>query len=612
MRKSTAALAIIQQRSGWLVQWSNSWKAYSLIGGHVETGETFRECCEREIVEELECEANQFELAIAPLATLRFREFSIAAQQETDYQWQIFKTELDQIVLQNLPPDCAWVTQAQICSGVAADGKPIANQVARVLKAYNELDLSPPEVQFSGRVREQLPQSVIEQLELELPVVFPNTESRPIATISVPRLFAGYAPDYECKVVMAVEFVVADGYERHIVKLGSLKDVAVDFDGWHACTHGRMVASRIFAPVRKMEIGPDRVAVVYRDAFALFGPDEGSMVGSAPKSLENAIAWAVKDNEPDPLSAQRAISHIYTDLGLWFYRDATENPERAWQFFDKRLGSGKHNAGGPTIFERWNDSPRAELRRHAVWVLCGQDNPAADPIDKPARYLDPIDYVSWAMQDAQGSRLPRTLVGRSHGDLHARNILVGVRRGEVQYPAVFDYGDMGDQNVLAWDFAKLETELKVRRLAEIIRQPDAYQWLLKKSKLRTATYEPAANADPGVNARRADRMAAFLAFEEYINELTLRIEDVHSVNRVQPLTPPLSGIHMLDRLAGIILRIRQEAAFWLGFQHANRGARWKDELNFALAVYGLVNVRWDYSGPEQESALISAGVASSC
>jgi tetratricopeptide (TPR) repeat protein len=66
---------------------------------------------------------------------------------------------------------------------------------------------------------------------------------------------------------------------------------------------------------------------------------------------------------------------------------------------------------------------------------------------------------------------------------------------------------------------------------------------------------------------------------------------------------------MLDRLAGIILRIRQEAAYWLGFQTAKRGTLWKDELNFALAVYGMLNVRWDYSGPEQESALISAGVA---
>jgi hypothetical protein len=516
MRTSQAGLAIIQQRDAWLVHWNDNWNAYSLIGGHVETGESFRESCIREIAEELRCSASQLNVNTDSHMRLNFREFSRAAKVETEYEWELFLASVDERVLQNLPDDCVWVTHSHIRSGVAANGKPIADQVGRALQAY--VKMSTPTIEFSGRVREQLPVSVRNQIAVELPRVFSNIESGPVISILVPRLFAGYAPDFEAKVVLAVELVVANGYERHIVKVGAQDEVARDFDGWHACTRGRMVASRIFSPVRKIVLDGDRVAIVYRDAFSLFGPDEGSSAGSAPESLEDAVAWAVKDNEPDPLSAQRAISHIYTDLGVWFYRGAIENRAKSFEFYNKRLGPSKRVPHGPTILEQWNALPaRADLRRHAVWVLCGRDAADADPIAKPARYLDPVDYISWVMTDSSGKRLPRTLVGCAHGDLHAQNILVGVRRGEVQYPAVFDYGDMGPHNIPVWDFAKLETELKVRRLAEIIRQPDAMQWLLNRSNLRNSPMELADKVDPGANARRADRLAAFLAFEEYID-----------------------------------------------------------------------------------------------
>ena len=83
------------------------------------------------------------------------------------------------------------------------------------------------------------------------------------------------------------------------------------------------------------------------------------------------------------------------------------------------------------VLARWQDDPaRNTLRRHAVWVLAGRDPPDADPVDKPARYLDPVDYVRWVLAGQNGERLPPTLVGRSHGDLHARNVLVGPAGGK--------------------------------------------------------------------------------------------------------------------------------------------------------------------------------------
>ena len=60
--------------------------------------------------------------------------------------------------------------------------------------------------------------------------------------------------------------------------------------------------------------------------------------------------------------------------------------------------------------------------------------------------------------------MPVVVRGPSHGDLHGRNVLVGVEDGkdEVVHPALFDYEHMAADNLIGWDFVKLETELKIR------------------------------------------------------------------------------------------------------------------------------------------------------
>ena len=141
-RKSEAALAWISRvndsrETEFLTQWNHNWNAYSLIGGHVESGESFHQGCSREIEEELLCTTSDYELAPNPFVTLRFREFSKAACQETDYDWQIFLARPTTDLLGRLPADCQWVQSHHIRSGLSADGKPIADQVRRVLKAVN-------------------------------------------------------------------------------------------------------------------------------------------------------------------------------------------------------------------------------------------------------------------------------------------------------------------------------------------------------------------------------------------------------------------------------------------------------------------------------------------
>jgi len=504
-------------------------------------------------------------------------------------------------------------------------------------------------VEFSGNIRQELSPALRALLRRDLESVFTDMDPRrararptpgrecsddakpatpessaasgdsgALATLGNPKdtgpqilvlgIFSGHTPEYDVKTILGVEVTWPDcGYESHIIKIGRRDKVEPDFKGWDTCTRGQMVASRIFAPVRLFELGGDRVAVLYRDGFTLFGPNARESRESQPEILEIAVQWAVMDDKPDPASVERALAHIFTDLGIWFYRGAKTNNALARDFYAGHMRLGADAEPGEGVLAAWGDNAeRRTLRRHAVWVLAGRDIPDADPETAPARYLDPVDYVRWAFADP--ARLPPTLVGRSHGDLHARNVLVGIRRREVQYPAVYDYGDMGDENVLAWDFAKLETELKARLLPRIVQtDPAALAHLVKRSELRRE--KPVSAGPISENAARADRLAAFLAFEELLDEATRTIRDKLNAEAIAPAPLNATGVPKLDRLLSILLSIRREAALYLGYGVSKRSALWKDELYFALAVYGLVNVRWDYSSTEQEAALVGAGAA---
>jgi hypothetical protein len=463
-------------------------------------------------------------------------------------------------------------------------------------------------VEFIAEAAVELPRDVQARLEPELQAVIAAVApGRPAEAITVSRCFSGYTPQFDERVVLGVEVRYADGYESHIVKLGRRDKVERDFTGWQQCTRDRTVSSRIFTPVRPVALPHHRFAVLYRDAYTLFGLNREK---NQPQPLELVARWAVFDDRPDPASVERAIAHVYTDLGRWFYPGAESHRRRAAAFYREQLGTDKDETPAKQVLRLWREQPdRQDLRRDAVWVLCGRDKPGADPLAEPACYLDPVEFVDWVLAGRDGARLPDTLVGRAHGDLHARNVLLGVRRSEAEYPAVFDYGDMSDANVLAWDFAKLETELKVRLLPAVCQDDPVRERLLHDSGLRPKGQRPAADRPRSLAAERAERLGAFLAFEERLEDLTDRIQSREDAERIQPFREPPTGIVKLDRLLGLLLRVRKEAALWLGFERHKRQALWRDEYGFALAVYGLMNVRWDYEPPQAECALVAAGAA---
>ncbi len=70
-------------------------------------------------------------------------------------------------------------------------------------------------------------------------------------------------------------------------------------------------------------------------------------------------------------------------------------------------------------------------------------------------------------QPSPSGYIPRMLRGRSHGDLHGRNVLVGRVGNRILWPAVYDFGDMSRVNWIGWDFVKMETELKIRLYPEV-------------------------------------------------------------------------------------------------------------------------------------------------
>lgn len=449
----------------------------------------------------------------------------------------------------------------------------------------------PPSVNWLARAKEGIPHALVRTFENDLREAFSNSR-----TIMVSDQFSGYSRDLENKVILAVEVHHKEAYQTHIVKLGPTSVVGADYTGWQKCFSGHQFASRIFVPIEMRDVSrgrQHRAAVIYQNAFTLFGPDEET---GRPETLETVVKWSIFDDKPDPTSVERVIRQVYGDLFHWFYRDAQPNDSKALAYFWKRLKYADKNRNGD-LLRRWaEDVERVELRQDVLWLTHKGGDLTED--GRPS-YEDPVDYVGWAREH---KHIPQTLVGRSHGDIHGRNILVGVRRGEAEYAAAFDYGEMDDANVLAWDFVKLETELKVRFLLSLCGE---------HSKPANAAQEsPTGKME--MRAIRAGQLAFALRFERKLAQLTGRLNDVSDPAALQPpCGRNITGDREYDRALGIVMRIRQEAALYLGDRQPQRGKRglWQDEYYFALAVYGVSTAKFDYHGFESAFALVSAGVA---
>ena len=218
--------------------------------------------------------------------------------------------------------------------------------------------------------------------------------------------------------------------------------------------------------------------------------------------------------------------------------------------------------------------------------------------------------MKWAIDE---QAIPGMLVGPAHGDLHGRNIIAGVVRGEAEWPAVFDFDKMKSENLVAWDFAKLEIELKCRLMPELLdsvnERAEAREWL----GLPTARSLPAdldLNDKEQRTAQQAKCMELMFAIEKLLRGWTLQIYNSGQAARLD--AEFISGVpehSPLSRALSIIFRIRREAALVLGFDRPGRENAWRDEYYFALGTYGVVSAKWHSVGDHLAWSLLSAGVA---
>lgn len=645
MRNSKAALALIIRinsirESEYLTQWNNAWQAFSLIGGHVEDGEAFRECCEREIVEELKCSATQFNVGSAPLTTLRFHEFSKSAGVSTDYEWQIFKTELDDSLLSTLPETCAWVTPAQIRQGFTEDGKPIANQVRRVLQAIEELDAmnhSPLKVTWLSDASRDLDQVLIDQASNELIHLFSSSGAKKAI---VTQRFKGFSDEPHKKLIIAVEIQFPHGSSAHVVKLGNTDQVVGDCAGWDQCATRQGIASRMFIAPVSGPISEHRQAVIYSDVYQYYF-DNGH--DDKPQELEFVIQRAISHNTPIYTSIERVLTQVFTEAHRCFYKQAKVDPTSQQTMHGVRRSLRVGEA--QEVLSRWQRPDFLHLRRDVSWLTSVHRAP--DCLERPS-YIDPVDFMRWVLDSRLSLRerserdekplhrsnvqpgdhdqpnainavftdktatIPEMLIGPAHGDLHGRNIIVGTMRDEAEWPAVFDFDKMASDNIVALDFAKLELELKCRLFQQLLDTSEEREKLRKLLEIPSRSdRSPSLRLTPEESSiqQRAELLELIFAIEQRLDYWTKEIKRDSQAKRIGvSFQLPIPTDTPIGRAMQIIFRIRKEAAIYLGFER-HREDKWLHEYYFALACYGVASAKWHSANDHMAWALVSAGVA---
>jgi tetratricopeptide (TPR) repeat protein len=342
----------------------------------------------------------------------------------------------------------------------------------------------------------------------------------------------------------------------HIVKVGDPAELAKELDGWRSCKPCGLTHDSILMPLRAGAPGepPDGrpASLVYDDAYQVLGA--GEVV-----SLEQAVLDCCRWGSPSLASIEQVLRQLFERLGTLFYN-------RSY------VPAAAAELGLP--LERWlnawdehtaPDAPhRAEqlrCRRETLGFLSRQRD----------TFLDPCDYLRSVARCP--AFVPRLLRGCGHGDLHGRNVLVGLVQGEASAPAVYDYEDTGPDKLIGWDFVKMETELKVRALPLLLSGPE------------TGFIE------------RVHR------FEVELAERTEQIHDQGSAD------DDVAGPPELRRLAAVVLEVRRQAKLHLGTRR-NRAREWLEEYYFLLACYGVCAGRYaTYQRRHLIGAYNAAGVA---
>ena len=392
-------------------------------------------------------------------------------------------------------------------------------------------------------------------------------------------------------------------------------------------------------------LGNGRVVIVYPDVYQFYLNDSDLRNEVGPNDLEAIVKLSIECNHPTSASVERVLTQVFTEAHRCFYRDSREatTDDPILYAIQRSLRIGETD----DVLKRWGEPEFIKLRRGADWMTSVNRMP--DALTRP-EYIDPVDFLRWVVHSRpllrEGSvnagnessmpssaipipsnrhegdnssfaerwaTIPKMLVGPAHGDLHGRNIIAGVVRGQAEWPAVFDFDKMDNDNIVAWDFAKLELELKCRIFQELI---DTHgkrcevRRLLNIQEKRPIPDRIKLTTDEQRVADRIERMEIMFAIERLLLDGTKRLSSANqAMGHDQDFMASIPVTTALGRALRIIFRIRCEAAMFLGFARQGRETAWIDEYLFSLVVFGVTSLKWHSANEHLLWKLMSAGVA---
>jgi hypothetical protein len=401
----------------------------------------------------------------------------------------------------------------------------------------------------------------LDQRLLELSQKIEATFPKAIHVVVVERL-EGYSQSAD-KHILRVEVFEEQESQVRIVKLAPAGELAKELAAWKTCEGRSNDRGVVFMAIHAgaQDQPGNYLSLVYEDA-------RRRLPATRVMSLEEAVLNCCQWDVPSVLSLIVVLDTMFADLADRLYcRSGEQKPaDEVVRYFKNRLAKST---------ERWNQADtEAYVSRAVVMETLLQGGTSI---------YDPDRSLGVLLDEAAPEHLPDMRRGCSHGDLHGRNVLVGVLHGEARWPAVFDYADMGPMNFVGWDFAKLETELKIR----------AYQRLFPNEE--------------------RDYVRAVGEFETLLAECT---ETSNNRPFLRWRNDTFAGIQPAGtlsaeqgRLLAILLAIRMLAKQSLEVID-HRGRAWLHEYYFLLAVYGTYAGRFEnFRRPDLVSAYTCAAFA---
>ncbi|MFY7877075.1 MAG: hypothetical protein ACOVQM_16595, partial [Pirellula sp.] len=485
------------------------------------------------------------------------------------------------------------------------------------------MNTKPSKVTWLSDASRDLTPDWIEQISNELQTAFASKE---LQTIIVKQRLSGFDNNPQKKLILGIEVQFTSGAHSSVVKIGKTSEVSRDYTAWQTCAAERNVTSRLFIAPRMANVGNDRVVIVYPDVYQFYLNDSDLRNEVGPNDLEAIVKSSIESDLPTSDSVERVLTQVFSEAHRCFYRDALEPTDNSSVSYAIRrsLRIGESD----DVLKRWNEPGFLKLRRGCDWMTSVNRMP--DALNRP-EYIDPVDFLRWVLADnlggdpvkdsekprlaptAQSGKIPKMLVGPAHGDLHGRNIIAGVVRGQAEWPAVFDFDKMDNDNIVAWDFAKLELELKCRVFHDLI---DTHGKRLESRRLLNIPEKQPIpdriqlSPDEQRVADRIERMEIMFAIERLLLDGTKRLSSANqAMGYDQDFMQSIPASTALGRGLRIIFRIRCEAALFLGFARQGRETAWIDEYLFSLVVFGVTSLKWHSANEHLLWKLMSSGVA---